>query len=162
MNNTSDTKTILLAWILVAQTWLKNVEPLENLGVEHLLGQRIEDPEQPKIVTDDGEFPAKTVVIAISSNHRPLNVQEEELNSRVALLKRLWWSFRDENLLVVGGGDSAVEEAVFLMQLAKQWLLPIVVISCVPKKFFKTVFANDKNSLLFGIRLLKKLKVNKK
>ena len=61
-------------------------EPLENLGVEHLFGQveRIEDlGATKKIVTDDGEFEAKTVVIATGSNHRPLNVPgEEELNSR--------------------------------------------------------------------------------
>ena len=46
-------------------------EPLENLGVEHLFGQveRIEDPgATKKIVTDDGEFEAKTVVIATGSN----------------------------------------------------------------------------------------------
>ena len=60
------------------------------------------------IVTDDGEFEAKTVVIATGSNHRLLNVPgEEELNSRgvsyCAVCDGAF--FRDEDLLVVGGGD---------------------------------------------------------
>ena len=61
-------------------------------------------------------------MIATGSNHRSLNVPgEEELNSRgvsyCAVCDGAF--FRDEDLLVVGGGDSAVEEAVFLTQFAK-------------------------------------------
>ena len=61
-------------------------------------------------------------MIATGSNHRLLNVPgEEELNSRgvsyCAVCDGAF--FRDEDLLVVGGGDSAVEEAVFLTQFAK-------------------------------------------
>ena len=96
----------------------KMFEPLENLGVEHLFGQveRIEDlGATKKIVTDDGEFEAKTVVIATGSNHRPLNVPGEELNSRgfPTVLFCDGAFFRDEDLLVVGGGILVVEEAVF-------------------------------------------------
>ena len=56
------------------------------------------------------------MVIGKGSNHRPLNVPgEEELNSRgvsyCAVCDGAF--FRDEDLLVVGGGDSVVEEVVF-------------------------------------------------
>ncbi len=126
MNNTSDIENYPgYANISGPDLAEKMFEPLENLGVEHLFGQveRIEDlGATKKIVTDDGEFEAKTVVIATGSNHRPLNVPgEEELNSRgvsyCAVCDGAF--FRDEDLLVVGGGDSAVEEAVFLTQFAK-------------------------------------------
>ena len=126
MNNTSDIENYPgYANISGPDLAEKMFEPLENLGVEHLFGQveRIEDlGATKKIVTDDGEFEAKTVVIATGSNHRSLNVPgEEELNSRgvsyCAVCDGAF--FRDEDLLVVGGGDSAVEEAVFLTQFAK-------------------------------------------
>ena len=126
MNNTSDIENYPgYANISGPDLAEKMFEPLENLGVEHLFGQveRIEDlGVTKKIVTDDGEFEAKTVVIATGSNHRSLNVPgEEELNSRgvsyCAVCDGAF--FRDEDLLVVGGGDSAVEEAVFLTQFAK-------------------------------------------
>ena len=57
----------------------------------------------------------KTIVIATGSNHRLLNVPgEEELNSRgfPTVLFVMELSLEYEDLLVVGGGDSAVEEAV--------------------------------------------------
>lgn len=103
----------------------KMFEPLENLGVEHLFGQveKIEDyGDYKKIITEDEVFETKTVVLASGANHRHLGVPgEEEYNSRgvsyCAVCDGAF--FRDEDLLVVGGGDSAVEEAIFLTRFAK-------------------------------------------
>ena len=103
----------------------KMFEPLENLGVEHLFGQveKIEDHgDYKKIITEDEVFETKTVILASGANHRHLGVPgEEEYNSRgvsyCAVCDGAF--FRDEDLLVVGGGDSAVEEAIFLMRFAK-------------------------------------------
>lgn len=60
--------------------------------------------------------------MATGSKHRLLGVPgEEELNSRgvsyCAVCDGAF--FRDQDLLVVGGGDSAVEEAIFLTRFAK-------------------------------------------
>lgn len=103
----------------------KMFEPLENLGVEHLFGQveKIEDHgDYKKIITEDEAFETKTVILASGANHRHLGVPgEEEYNSRgvsyCAVCDGTF--FRDEDLLVVGGGDSAVEEAIFLTRFAK-------------------------------------------
>lgn len=103
----------------------KMFEPLENLGVEHLFGQveKIEDHgDFKKIITEDEVFETKTVILAPGANHRHLGVPgEEEYNSRgvsyCAICDGAF--FRDEDLLVVGGGDSAVEEAIFLTRFAK-------------------------------------------
>ena len=103
----------------------KMFEPLENLGVEHLFGQveKIEDHgDFKKIITEDEVFETKTVILASGANHRHLGVPgEEEYNSRgvsyCAVCDGAF--FRDEDLLVVGGGDSAVEEAIFLTRFAK-------------------------------------------
>ena len=103
----------------------KMFEPLENLGVKHLFGQveKIEDHgDYKKIITEDESFETKTVILASGANHRHLGVPgEEEYNSRgvsyCAVCDGAF--FRDEDLLVVGGGDSAVEEAIFLTRFAK-------------------------------------------
>ena len=103
----------------------KMFEPLENLGVEHLFGQveKIEDHgDYKKIITEDEVFETKAVILAPGAKHRHLGVPgEEEYNSRgvsyCAVCDGAF--FRDEDLLVVGGGDSAVEEAIFLTRFAK-------------------------------------------
>lgn len=103
----------------------KMYEPLDKFGVEHLFGQVVEvQVEGPvkKIITEDGSFEAKSVILAMGAQHRPLGVPgEAEFNSRgvsyCAVCDGAF--FRGQDLLVVGGGDSAVEEAIFLTQFAK-------------------------------------------
>ena len=126
MNNTADIENYPgYANISGPELAEKMFEPLENLGVEHLFGlvEKIEDRGDFKeIVTEDERFEAKTVIIASGANHRHLGVPgEEDYNSRgvsyCAVCDGAF--FRNEDLLVVGGGDSAVEEAIFLTRFAK-------------------------------------------
>ena len=126
MNNTSDIENYPgYANISGPELAEKMFEPLENLGVEHLYGfvETVEDHgEFKKVVTDDQVYETRTVIVATGSKHRLLGVPgEEELNSRgvsyCAVCDGAF--FRDQDLLVVGGGDSAVEEAIFLTQFAK-------------------------------------------
>ena len=126
MNNTSDIENYPgYANISGPELAEKMFEPLENLGVEHLYGfvETIENHgDVKKVITDDQEFETRTVIVATGSKHRLLGVPgEEELNSRgvsyCAVCDGAF--FRDQDLLVVGGGDSAVEEAIFLTQFAK-------------------------------------------
>ena len=126
MNNTSDIENYPgYANISGPELAEKMFEPLENLGVEHLYGfvENIENHgDVKKVITDDEEFETRTVIVATGSKHRLLGVPgEEELNSRgvsyCAVCDGAF--FRDQDLLVVGGGDSAVEEAIFLTQFAK-------------------------------------------
>ena len=126
MNNTADIENYPgYANISGPELAEKMFEPLENLGVEHLFGlvEKIEDRGDFKeVITEDERFEAKTVIIASGANHRHLGVPgEEDYNSRgvsyCAVCDGAF--FRDEDLLVVGGGDSAVEEAIFLTRSAK-------------------------------------------
>ena len=126
MNNTSDIENYPgYANISGPELAEKMFEPLENLGVEHLYGfvKNIEDHgDVKKVIIDDQGFETRTVIVATGSKHRLLGVPgEEELNSRgvsyCAVCDGAF--FRDQDLLVVGGGDSAVEEAIFLTQFAK-------------------------------------------
>ena len=126
MNNTADIENYPgYANISGPELAEKMFEPLENLGVEHLFGlvEKIEDRGDFKeIIKEDERFETKTVIIASGANHRHLGVPgEEDYNSRgvsyCAVCDGAF--FRDEDLLVVGGGDSAVEEAIFLTRFAK-------------------------------------------
>ena len=126
MNNTADIENYPgYANISGPELAEKMFEPLENLGVEHLFGlvEKIEDRGDFKeIITEDERFEAKTVIVASGANHRHLGVPgEEDYNSRgvsyCAVCDGAF--FRNEDLLVVGGGDSAVEEAIFLTRFAK-------------------------------------------
>lgn len=100
-------------------------EPLEKFGVEHIFGQvvRVESAGLvKKVITEDDTFEAKTIILAMGAQHRLLGVPgEAEYNSRgvsyCAVCDGAF--FRDQDLLVVGGGDSAVEEAIFLTRFAK-------------------------------------------
>ena len=74
------------------------------------------------VKTDTGDYTAPVVIIGTGADHKHLNVPgEEEYSGR-------WVSycavcdaafFKDEDVVVIGGGDSAVEEGIYLAQLAK-------------------------------------------
>lgn len=125
MNNTSDIENYPgFELISGPELSMKMFEPLEKLGVENLYGivTGIEDKGDYKIVkTDDEEYETKTVIIATGAKHRHIGVHGElEFNSRgvsyCAVCDGAF--FRNQDLLVVGGGDSAVEEALFLTRFA--------------------------------------------
>jgi len=104
----------------------KMFEPLSNLGVENRYGivQELQNDEKQKIVIcEDQEYRAKTVVIATGATHRHLNIpSEDEYAGRGVSYCAVCDGpfFRDKDLVVVGGGDSAVEEALFLTNFAQR------------------------------------------
>jgi len=73
--------------------------------------------EPHRVWVGDEEHKARAVVLAMGANHRKLGIPgEEELASRgvsyCATCDAAF--FRDKRIAVVGGGDSAFEEAIFL------------------------------------------------
>ncbi|WP_314913642.1 thioredoxin-disulfide reductase [Streptococcus constellatus] len=169
MNNTSDIENYPgYANISGPELAEKMFEPLEKLGVEHLFGyvKKIEDHGNvKKVFTEDEIFETKTVIIASGAFHRHLGVLgEEELNSRgvsyCAVCDGAF--FRDEDLLVVGGGDSAVEEAVFLTRFAKT----VTIIHRrdelrAQKVLQDRAFANEKIRFIWG-SVVKEIKGDKR
>jgi thioredoxin reductase (NADPH) len=77
----------------------------------------------PKVVNAGGDVHlAKTVIIATGSGYRELGVPGEKRLSGHGVS---WCAtcdgffFRDQDIAVVGGGDSAIEEATFLTRFAR-------------------------------------------
>jgi len=89
--------------------------------IENTFVQRIEKNNNVfTLVTDKEEYKALRVIIAIgkSGNARMLNVPGEELPK---VYNRLFdpADAKDKNVLVVGGGDSAIETAILTSEYAK-------------------------------------------
>ncbi|EHI69206.1 thioredoxin-disulfide reductase [Streptococcus ictaluri] len=105
---------------------MKMFEPLEKFKVENIYGivHKVEDHgDFKRILTEDQSYDTKTVIIATGAKYRLLGAPgEEEYTSRgvsyCAVCDGAF--FRNQELLVVGGGDSAVEEAIYLTQFAKK------------------------------------------
>ena len=77
----------------------------------------------PKVVrTNDETYLAKSVIIATGSRYRELTIPGEKKLSGHGVS---WCAtcdgffFREQDIAVVGGGDSAMEEATFLTRFAK-------------------------------------------
>ena len=76
-----------------------------------------------KIITDSGNFLAKTVIIATGADPRRLGLDgEEELMGRgVHYCAHCDGRFyKDKTVAVVGGGNTAVEDALYLSRIAKK------------------------------------------
>ncbi|MCK9875030.1 thioredoxin-disulfide reductase [Frankia sp. Ag45/Mut15] len=77
----------------------------------------------PKIVkVEDQVFRARTVIVATGSAYRKLGVPDEDrlLGRGVSACATCdGFFFRDQDIAVVGGGDSAMEEATFLTRFAR-------------------------------------------
>ena len=79
--------------------------------------------EDKKIITLNGEFSAKTVVIAVGAKNKKLNVKGENdfIGRGVSYCAVCDGAFyKDKIVAVVGGGNSALEEAIYLTKHAKK------------------------------------------
>jgi thioredoxin reductase (NADPH) len=96
----------------------------ERFGAEFITDDatRVDFSEPPfRVWVGDDEYRAETVIVATGANARQLGLaSEEELQGRgvsyCAVCDAAF--FRDKDVIVVGGGDSAMEEAVFLAKFA--------------------------------------------
>lgn len=101
-------------------------EHAEKLGAEFITAEvtALElKGDIKKVVTDEETYEAKTVILAMGANHRKLGVPGElELAgmgvSYCATCDGAF--FRNRDVAVVGGGDVAVEDAIFLARLCSK------------------------------------------
>jgi len=102
----------------------KMFEHARKFGAEYAYGDvsEVVDGNPYKTVVVGGkEYKAKSVVVATGNKPRPLGVQgEAQLSGRgvsyCAICDGAF--FKNKELVVVGGGDSAIEEAIYLTKLA--------------------------------------------
>lgn len=128
----------------------------ERFGARFIMGNAtsVELRTKPCVITtDDGSFESKTVIISTGARPRKLDIESE---------KRLWGHgisscatcdgafFRNKEVCVIGGGDSALEEAMFLTRFASK----VTVIHRrdelrASKIMQKRAFANEKVTFMW-------------
>jgi thioredoxin reductase (NADPH) len=76
-----------------------------------------------KVFTDNGQYLADSVIVSTgaSPNHLEIPGEEELTGKGVSYCATCdGWFFKDKKVVVVGGGDSALEEGLFLTRYASQ------------------------------------------
>lgn len=82
--------------------------------------------KRPFVLTvDGGKIETKTLIIATGASHRHLGLESEHLLETkgvtfCATCDGAWPMFRNQPLVVVGGGDSACEEAIYLTRFGSK------------------------------------------
>ncbi|HUN29737.1 MAG TPA: thioredoxin-disulfide reductase [Alphaproteobacteria bacterium] len=105
---------------------IKFREQAERFGarIENVDATSVDFSKRPFVVrTADEEFHAKTVIVATGASARWLDIPgEEKLRGRgVSTCATCDGAFfREKHIVVVGGGDSAMEEALFLTRFGRK------------------------------------------
>jgi thioredoxin reductase (NADPH) len=98
----------------------------ERFGAEFLTDDvtRVDFSERPfRVFVEDDEYTAETVIVATGATARQLGLpSEQSLQGRGVTYCAVCDAafYRDREVLVVGGGDSAMEEALFLTKFASK------------------------------------------
>ena len=96
----------------------------ERFGAEYLTDDvtRVDFSERPfRVFVGDDEYLAETVIVATGATARKLGLpSEQSLQGRGVTYCAVCDAafYRDKEVIVVGGGDSAMEEAIFLTKFA--------------------------------------------
>jgi thioredoxin reductase (NADPH) len=112
--------------ILGPDLMIKFREQAERFGarIENVDATAVDFTKRPFVVrTADEEFHAKTVIVATGASARWLEIPgEEKLRGRgVSTCATCDGAFfREKHIVVVGGGDSAMEEALFLTRFGRR------------------------------------------
>lgn len=103
----------------------KLVEQVLSQGADAEVGRVVEirDGETKTVVTEDGEFEAKAVIIATGVKHRMLGLEGEEtlVGNGISFCAVCDGAFyKDKTVAVIGGGNSALQEAILLSDTARK------------------------------------------
>ena len=105
---------------------MKFREHAEKLDVEFVMEavERVDLEKEEKIIyTDQSEYHGRTVILAMGASHRKLEVRGEEDFSGMGVSYCATCDgafFRGRTVAVVGGGDAALEDAIFLARMCEK------------------------------------------
>lgn len=107
----------------LGQKFREHAEKMETEFVTAEVTGIAEKKEIKRVLTDKGEYETKTIILATGANHRKLGVpgEEELCGMGVSYCATCDGAFfRGRAVAVVGGGDVALEDALFLARACKK------------------------------------------
>ncbi len=94
----------------------------QGVDFEYSEALEIKNGKVKSVITDSGEIQGKTVIIATGAKHRRLGLPKEEdfIGDGISFCAVCDGAFfKNKDVAVIGGGNSALQEALELSQLAK-------------------------------------------
>ena len=79
--------------------------------------------EDKKVITNKGEYTTKSIIIATGAENRKLNIDKESefVGRGVSYCATCDGAFyKDKEVAIVGGGNTALEDAIYLSDIAKK------------------------------------------
>lgn len=95
----------------------------QGADVESAEVLKVEGDAVKKVITDGGDFSAKAVIVATGAKHRLLGLPNEEkfIGEGISFCAVCDGAFyKNKTVAVIGGGNSALQEAILLSDLAKK------------------------------------------
>ncbi len=101
----------------------KMKEHVEKFGTDIKIEkvEKIEDGKTKKVKTGSNEYEAKVVILSMGADHRKLDVPgEEKLRGKGVSYCAVCDGnfFKDQDVAIIGGGDTALEYAKYMQNLA--------------------------------------------
>lgn len=122
------------------------IEPTEVFSVKN--------GEIKTVVTEDGDYEAKAVIIATGAKHRLLGVENEEnlIGNGISFCAVCDGAFyKDEKVAVIGGGNSALQEAILLSDVAsKVYVVQNLDFLTGEKKLAEQLYAKENVEIITG------------
>jgi thioredoxin reductase (NADPH) len=134
----------------------KLVEQALELGAEIETAEvfSIKDGEVKTVITEDGDFETKTVIIATGAKHRLLGIENEEnlIGNGISFCAVCDGAFyKNEKVAVIGGGNSALQEAILLSDVAsKVYVVQNLDFLTGEKKLADQLYAKENVEIITG------------
>lgn len=126
----------------------------QGAEVESLEVLSIENGDIKKVITDDGVFHSKAVIVATGAKHRVLGLEKEEnfIGDGISFCAVCDGAFyKDLTVAVVGGGNSALQEALLLSKLCKKvYIVQNLEFLTGEKKLAEQVYETENIEVLLG------------
>ena len=96
---------------------------VKELGTEIKFETALHIDKEKNITTNEGTYQAKSIILATGSENRKLNIPKEEdfIGKGVSYCATCDGNFyKNKTVAVVGGGNTALEDAIYLSDIAKK------------------------------------------